>query len=271
MKQQNFVTAAMQPVQRQPLNTVQRKRTKVFGAIADLYTRYTEWTARRNRVKICKQVAQAFRTDMESAGTLLFLFRDKTLWIDGDPYEERARLFDYLAGETEQPRQIEQSEAPVHPAWTKEELNRRAPMIEDYDDFEPEPHAVTKLAQTLSMAQVERPKFTPKAKPKFDATTLAAMDVLTEFALKLYDSLETEEPLVKQDGTIIKGTVAPWSQRGLDSKGVKVAENVKRRIEELISATGLFVLTDAKLWRLDLFIFPDFDTACAAIEDAAKM
>lgn len=274
MKQQNFVTAAMQPVQQLPqaAHSVQRKRTNVFGAIADLYTRYTEWCARRNRVKICRTVAKAFRTDMESAGTLLFLFRDKTLWIDGDPYEERSRLFDYLAGETEQSRQIEQRDPPVHPAWTKEQLAARAPMIEDYDeDFAPEPHAVTKLAQTLSMAQVERPKFTKQAKPKFDATTLAAMDVLTEFALKLYDSLETEEPLVKQDGTIIKGTVAPWSQRGLDSKGVKVAENVKRRIEELISATGLFVLTDAKLWRLDLFIFPDFDTACAAIEDAAKM
>lgn len=258
MKQQNFVTAAMQPVQHsiQSVDTVRTKRTfNLFGAVANLYTTYTEWTARRNRVKICRQVAELFRTDMESAGTLLYLFRDMTLWIDGDPNEERRKLFAYLAGETERP-QIEQREPPVHPAWTKEQLAQRAPMIEDYTEaFSPEP-PTRKVAPT---------------KPKFDATTLAAMDVLTEFALKLYDSLETNEPLVKQDGTIIKGTVAPWSQRGLDSKGVKVAENVKRRIDELISATGLFVLTDAKLWRLDLFIFPDFDTACAAIEDAAQL
>jgi hypothetical protein len=270
MKQQNFVTAAMQPVQRQPLNTVQPKRTfNLFSAISELYTQYTEWTARRNRVKICRTVAKAFRTDMESAGTLLFLFRDKTLWIDGDPYEERTRLFAYLSGETEQP-QIEQREAPVHPAWPKEVLAQRAPMIEYYDEFEPEPHSVTKLAQVLSMAQVDRPKVKQSAKAKMDATTLAAMDVLTEFALKLYDSLETDEPLVKQDGTLVKGTIAPWAQRGVDTKGNKVSDNIKRRMDELISDTDLFVLTESKLWRLDLFAYPDFDTACAAVEDAAK-
>jgi hypothetical protein len=206
---------------------------------------------------------------MESAGTLLFLFRDKTLWIDGDPYEERTRLFAYLSGETEQP-QIEQREAPVHPAWPKEVLAQRAPMIEDYDEFEPEPHSVTKLAQVLSMAQVDRPKVKQSAKAKMDATTLAAMDVLTEFALKLYDSLETDEPLVKQDGTLVKGTIAPWAQRGVDTKGNKVSDNIKRRMDELISDTDLFVLTESKLWRLDLFAYPDFDTACAAVEDAAK-
>lgn len=268
MKQQNFVTAAMQPVQRQPLNTVQPKRTNLFGSIAELYTRYTEWTARRNRVKICRTVAKAFRTDMESAGTLLFLFRDKALWIDGDPYEERARLFAYLAGE--QPAQIEEHDD-VHEGWPKAVLAARAPMIEDYDEaFEPEPHEVSRNVRALSFQQLGRQKAAPP-KPKHDSTTLAALDVLTGFALKLYESLDTDEPLVKQDGTLVKGTIAPWSQRGTDEKGVKVPEPIKRRMDELIKATGLFVLTDAKLWRLDLFIFPDFDTACAAIEDAARM
>lgn len=267
MKQQNFVTAAMQPVQRQ--DTVQPKRTNLFGSIAELYTRYTEWTARRNRVKICRTVAKAFRTDMESAGTLLFLFRDKALWIDGDPIAERERLFAYLAGETVQ--QIEEQEPPVHPAWTPEQLAARAPMIEDYDEaFEPEPHEVSRNVRALSFQQLGRQKAAPP-KPKHDSTTLAALDVLTGFALKLYESLDTDEPLVKQDGTLVKGTIAPWSQRGTDEKGVKVPEPIKRRMDELIKATGLFVLTDAKLWRLDLFIFPDFDTACAAIEDAARM
>lgn len=258
MKQQNFVTATMQPVQHsiQSVDTVRTKRTfNLFGAVANLYTTYTEWTARRNRVKICRTVAQAFRTDMNTAGTLLYLFRDVTLWIDGDPNEERARLFAFFAGQTEQP-QIELREPPVHPAWTKEQLAERAPMIEDYDDeFLPEPPAR---------------KATP-TKPKFDATTMAAMDVLTEFALKLYDSLETEEPQVKQDGTIVKGVIAPWSQRGVDTKGNEVTEPVKRRMRELVSATGLFVLGESKLWQLDLFTFPDFDTACSAVEDAARM
>lgn len=139
MKKQNFVTTAIQ----QPLEqaySVQPKRTfNVFSAIADLYTRYTEWTARRDRVRLCKMAAEAFRTDMESAGALLFLFYGKTVQIDGDPYEERARLFAYLSGNSEQPAQIEQQEAPVHPAWTKAQLEQRAPMIEDYEDaFLPE-------------------------------------------------------------------------------------------------------------------------------------
>lgn len=262
MKQQNFVTAAMQPVQRQPLNTVRRKHTNVFGAIADLYTRYTEWIARRNRVRICKQVAKAFRTDMESAGTLLFLFRDKKMWIDGDPYEERARLFAYLAGEIEQPRQIEQQEPPVHPVWTKEELNRRAPMIEDYDDFEPEPHTVTKLAQTLSMAQVERPKFTKQAKqPARDADLELAIDALIDYTQAAYT-----EGLIDGEGVLLKGNVAPWAKRGDLPAGPKAKANALNDMTN----PKVWSLNSSKLWQLNIRAYANAQSAVIALREAKQ-
>lgn len=262
MKQQNFVTAAMQPVQRQPLaNTVQRKRTNVFSAIGDLYTRYTEWCARRNRVKICRTVAKAFRTDMESAGTLLFLFRDKTMWIDGDPYEERARLFAYLAGEIEQPRQIEQREPPVHPAWTKEQLAARAPMIEDYDeDFAPEPHAVTKLAQTLSMAQVERPKFTKQAKPTpRDADLELAIDALVDYTQAAF-----VDGLIDDEGVLLKGNVAPWAKRGDLPAGPKAKANALNDMTN----PKVWSLNSSKLWQLNIRAYANAQSAVIALREA---
>jgi len=265
MKQQNFVTAAMQPVQRQPLaNTVQSKRTfNLFSAISDLYTQYTEWTARRNRVKICRTVAKAFRTDMESAGTLLFLFRDKTLWIDGDPYEERAQLFAYLAGEIEQPRQIEQCDPPVHPAWTKEQLAQRAPMIEDYDeDFTPEPHTVTKLAQTLSMAQVERPKFTKQARqPARDDDLELAIDALVDYTQAAY-----AEGLIDGEGVLLKGNVAPWAKRGDLPAGPKAKANTLNDMTN----PKVWSLNSSKLWQLNIRAYANAQSAVIALREAKQ-
>lgn len=254
MKQQNFVTAAMQPVQHsiQSVDTVRTKRTfDLFGAVANLYTTYTEWTARRNRVKICRQVAELFRTDMESAGTLLYLFRDMTLWIDGDPNEERRKLFAYLAGETERP-QIEQREPPVHPAWTKEQLAHRAPMIEDYDEFDAEQYNMPKLAQ------VDRPKTQPKA-TTHDTDLELAIDALIDYTQAAF-----AEGLTDSEGVLLKGNVAPWAKRGDLPPGPKAKAN------EINNRTNpkVWSLNSSKLWQLNRRTYANPQSAIIALQEA---
>jgi len=246
MKQQNFVTAAMQPVQHsiQSVDTVRTKRTfNLFGAVASLYTTYTEWTARRNRVKICRTVAQAFRTDMESAGTLLYLFRDMTLWIDGDPNEERRKLFAYLAGETERP-QIEQREPPVHPAWTKEQLAQRAPMIEDYTEaFSPEP-----------------PKAASQAKqPARDADLELAVDALVDYTQAAF-----AEGLIDSEGVLLKGNVAPWAKRGDLPAGPKAKANALNDMTN----PKVWSLNSSKLWQLNIRAYANAKSAVIALREA---
>lgn len=260
MKQRNFVTTALQPEQdsMQSLDTVRTKRTfNLFGAIAELYTRYTEWTARRNRVKICRTVAKAFRTDMESAGTLLFLFRDKALWIDGDPYEERARLFAYLAGE--QPAQIEEHDD-VHEGWPKAVLDARAPMIEDYpEDFEPEPHNVTKTAHVLSLQQLGRQKAAQPKQPARDADLELAIDALIDYTLAAF-----EDGLIDDEGVLLKGNVAPWAKRGELPPGPKAKAN------EIINRTNprVWRLNTSKLWQLNRRTYANAQSAVIALREA---
>jgi len=268
MRNQNFVTAALPPVQQtvQLPETVQPKRTfNLFSAIENLYTRYTEWSARRDRVRLCKMAAEAFSTDMESAGTLLFLFYGKTVRIDGDPYEERDRLFEYLNGDIEQPRQIEQREAPVHPAWTKAQLAERLPMIEDYDDgaFEPEAHEVTKLAKRLSLQPEDRPVFMQKtAKPKQaprDPDLEIAIDALIDYTQAAFD-----EGLIDSEGVLLKGNVAPWAKRGDLLTGPKAKANAINK------ATNPMVwsLNTSKLWQLNIRAYANKKSATIALREA---
>lgn len=262
MKQRNFVTTALQPEQdsMQSLDTVRTKRTfNLFGAIAELYTRYTEWTARRNRVKICRTVAKAFRTDMESAGTLLFLFRDKALWIDGDPYEERARLFAYLAGE--QPAQIEEHDD-VHEGWPKAVLDARAPMIEDYpEDFEPEPHNVTKTAHVLSLQQLGRQKAAQPKQPARDADLELAIDALIDYTLAAF-----EDGLIDDEGVLLKGNVAPWAKRG------ELPTPAKERAKMLIDRTTppVWFINGSKLWQFNMVDYDDADSATDSLTEAYR-
>lgn len=260
MKQQNFVTTAMQPVQRQQAYTVQTKRTfNLFGSIAELYTKYTEWTARRNRVKICRTVAKAFRTDMESAGTLLFLFRDKALWIEGDPIAERERLFAFLAGEIEQPEQIEQQDD-VHEGWPKAVLDARAPMIEPYpEDFEPEPHNVTRTTHVLSLQQLGRQKATQPKQPARDADLELAIDALIDYTLAAFN-----EGLIDDEGVLLKGNVAPWAKRGELPPGPKAKAN------DIINSTNpkVWSLNTSKLWQLNRRTYANAQSAVIALREA---
>lgn len=126
-------------------------------------------------------------------------------------------------------------------------------MLTTFDDEPVLEHPPIKAdIYTIPQDEVDAPPWVDK--------TGKTLDILMSFVMDLYEKPD----MLCEDGTLAKGVVAPWAKRSDNS------EPVKNRIKDLIHQTTprLFVLTESKLWRLNLKAYPDYDAACEAIESA---
>lgn len=132
---------------------------------------------------------------------------------------------------------------------------------------EPIPAAVLNRTYSMNIQQLEKPEFMNKTSGLND--TEKVLEILTDFTLDLYESLDTDDPLIKSDGIFNRTTKAPWSQRGVDKNENSVPAPIKRKIEDVIKQTTprLFIYDGSStVWRLNIKDYPDYDAACYAVE-----
>ena len=118
----------------------------------------------------------------------------------------------------------------------------------------PVPAALLNRTYSMNIQELEKPEFMNKP----TRVTEDTLEILMSFVLDLY---ETPGKLT-EDGTLAKGTIAPWAKRS------DTPEPTKERIKDIINQTTprLFTLTESKLWQLNIRAYPDYDSVCDAIE-----
>lgn len=96
-----------------------------------------------------------------------------------------------------------------------------------------------------------------------------AYSVLLDFVMRLY----RDEGLIKANGILKKGVIAPWTDRGVMPDGNETPAPVKRRLLDMINQTvpALFKLNqDSKMWQLNIEDYPAVDDALSILDDVCE-
>lgn len=96
-----------------------------------------------------------------------------------------------------------------------------------------------------------------------------AYAVMLDFVMRLYQ----DDGLVKANGILKKGVIAPWTERGVMPDGTETPAPVKRRLQDMIKQTTppLFMLnSDNRLWQLNIESYPTVDSAMEILDGVCE-
>lgn len=113
------------------------------------------------------------------------------------------------------------------------------------------------------------PENDPENKEIRNAAVEEALDFYMDFTLSLYESLETDKPLVKPNGLLQRGTKSPWTKEGRDGNDGRISEPIKRVMREVIDNTEPTMYTYDKVrtsWRLNLESYPTFEHCASEVK-----
>lgn len=136
---------------------------------------------------------------------------------------------------------IEQVNRHSLPQMTMNQLT----SYEDADAFEDDEPVSAAAAYTIPLAELQNPKD-------------EARTILLDFLTDLYGQ---GDEVIKADGRLAKGVVAPWVAKS------DLSAPLKRKILDLINQTNprIFSQEGTQPWRLNLKAYPDIHTALDAL------
>jgi len=117
---------------------------------------------------------------------------------------------------------------------------------EDTDPFEDEEPVNNKVAYTIPLAELK-------------STKDEARTILLDFLTDLYSQ---GDEVIKTDGRLAKGVVAPWAAKS------DLSAPIKRKILDLINQTNpkIFSQEGTQPWRLNIVAYPDIHSAIEALD-----
>lgn len=194
--------------------------------------------------------------DMATAGAIMhYFYGNDNVWI--------VHEYQTQAVEQEDDTQVEVEEVDSDEADAGDE-------IDDGDEFDDEP-----VVEHPLMVIEREPLVVPPTPEEQEKRKLAAraMDTLLDFTLSIYESLESDDPLVKPSGSFFRRTKAPWADSGKDASGEDLPKPVKRLMAELIGETEplLYEFSSVRtIWTINLNDYPTFNAARNAIIQAGE-
>jgi hypothetical protein len=118
--------------------------------------------------------------------------------------------------------------------------------FDDVEAFEDDEPVNTKTAYTIPLSELQPPKD-------------EARTILLDFLTDLYSQ---GDEVIKADGRLAKGVVAPWVAKS------DLSLPIKRKILDLINQTTpkLFTQEGTQPWRLNIVAYPDIHSAIEALD-----